>query len=204
MTFLQRMRPKCNHSIKTDAAPIILREKSDLDISRSGRTVEYDEDLSLSCRLGYEFERNMANSIAGRHFKSCLKVRTQSEPLAMVHLKAQSYTPTIIKVPKKVRFDVVEFREYPRIMSDNPSSNGPPIGIGWVYDSKDTVKIDLNIYECAQEGNRRQKKELIIPPHVREAMLREAGYSRKEIARACKLARNDIGRRTASLKKKEV
>ena len=88
-------------------------------------------------------------------------------------------------------------------MSDNPSSAGPPIGIGWRYNPKDTIILDLDIYECECEGNRRIKKEFIIPPYVREDMLREAGYSRNEIALAVKRARKDKGRRSASLRQQK-
>ena len=66
---------------------------------------------------------------------------------------------------EEVRIDKVKFRVYPIILSDNPStSSGPPIGLGWRYDSKETLISDIDSYETIREepGIRRMKMELII------------------------------------------
>ncbi|KAL7529519.1 hypothetical protein ACHAXR_003011, partial [Thalassiosira sp. AJA248-18] len=101
---------------------------------------------------------------------------------------------------KLVRFDTVEFREYGRNLDDNPStSSGPPIGIDWRYDPKDTVVLDVDAYENCREGYRRSKWELAIPPSVREEMLREVGFSRNEIKLVVRSVQKDKDRRNISL-----
>eukprot|EP00571_Detonula_confervacea_P008155 CAMPEP_0172321784 /NCGR_PEP_ID=MMETSP1058-20130122/44300_1 /TAXON_ID=83371 /ORGANISM="Detonula confervacea, Strain CCMP 353" /LENGTH=216 /DNA_ID=CAMNT_0013037379 /DNA_START=10 /DNA_END=660 /DNA_ORIENTATION=+ len=169
----------------------------------SGRTVNMD----LSIHSDYDpFTRPPAKVIgdtsclAGRQLKSCLKVRTQRASLAIkTQLRLPAYTPNIMETAEKVRFYIVEFREYRRVLSDNPSSSGPPIGIGWRYDPKDTVILNLDLYERNREGFRRLRKELAIPPGVREDMLREAGYSHNEITLAVRSAQKVKNRRIASV-----
>ncbi|KAL7535228.1 hypothetical protein ACHAWF_005097 [Thalassiosira exigua] len=82
---------------------------------------------------------------------------------------------------KLVNFDTIEFREYPCVLGDNPSTSaGPPISIGCRYCAEDTVTVDLVYYERGVQG-RRSKRELAIPANVRVDILRGAGYSRSEI-----------------------
>jgi hypothetical protein len=81
---------------------------------------------------------------------------------------------------KKVCFDQVVVRYYDRIVSDNPSvQSGPGIGIGWKY--KRGVRVDVDQWEQAR-GPARSSAELVLPRHVRERILREAGIPQKEIA----------------------
>lgn len=97
-----------------------------------------------------------------------------------------------------VRFDTVEFREYARVLGDNPSTSvGPPVGIGWEYDQE--IILDVDEYEVNNEG-RRTKKEFAMDPITRGDMLREAGYSRREIRLATKMTKKERERRSASLR----
>lgn len=81
---------------------------------------------------------------------------------------------------KKVAFDQVQVRYYERIVSDNPSvQSGVAIGIGWKY--KRGGRVDVDQWEQSR-GPTRSSAELVLPRHVREGMLREAGVSQREIA----------------------
>jgi hypothetical protein len=110
---------------------------------------------------------------------------------------------------KSVRYDTVEFREYPIILCDNPStSSGPPIGLGWAYDPKDTIRTEINAYEAYRDGDgetttqsiKRNKNELRIPPDIREDFLLQLGYSRSEIRSAVELSMKDKKRIQATVK----
>lgn len=186
-------------------------QDNQFDVSCS-RTV--DIDISLRSASNFDPSSRGANIIgdtsclAGRTLKGCLKVETQRDSLSRI-----SHSPSRERVlvtvtegdaestsDKVVGFDSVEFREYPRVLSDNPStSSGPPIGLGWRYDPKETILLDLDSYEACREDTRRTKRELAIPSYFRENMLREAGYSRSEIKAAMKTATKVKQKRRSSI-----
>ena len=86
---------------------------------------------------------------------------------------------------RRISFDVVEIREYNRILADHPAtSNGPPIGLGWNYSPEDTLIIDLETYESYQSDTRRSKRQLVIPSEMRQDMLLAEGYSPSQIAKS--------------------
>ncbi|KAL7525941.1 hypothetical protein ACHAWF_001577 [Thalassiosira exigua] len=180
------------HNFEMESKPMA---KVDFDASAgSSHTADADD----SCRSGCHA------AASGRRAAGCLKVQTQRDSLARI---SSSSGPSValeldpISEQKQVHFDTVEFREYPRILGDNPyTSSGPPIGIGWRYCPEDTVTVDLDLYESGVEGSRRSKQELAIPADVRVDMLREAGYSRMEINAAVKTAREVKKRRGTALK----
>lgn len=138
------------------------------------------------------------DSLGDKHRRSCLKVPTQMESLAIEASVAETLSR------KMVRFASVEFREYTLVLSDNPSTtSGPPIGIGWKYYPEDTVLLDLDEYERGREGHRRTARELSLPPDVRDSMLRNIGYSRKELLDAVRIVGKDKYRRRISLKRQK-
>ena len=203
---------------------LCLTRSNKLDSSGSSETVMTDRySFDSSGHVDAQCPRS-SKLICGRPVASCLKVKTQRESLARISLRFPEDESTMltmesefsdvaplavvykmVRFEKMVRFDTVEFREYARILSDNPSTTaGPPIGLDWRYDPKDTVTLDVNSYESYRDGaesgerTRRTKQELIIPSDVRQEMLREAGYSRQEIAAAVRNARKVKERRTVS------
>lgn len=108
-----------------------------------------------------------------------------------------SLDPT--SLTRRISFDVVEIREYNRILSDNPATtNGPPVGLGWEYSPEDTVRIDLETYESYQSNARRSKRQLAIPSEVRQEMLLAEGYSFGEIAKTVREIRKIRERRNIS------
>eukprot|EP00980_Cylindrotheca_fusiformis_P004473 scaffold953_cov141-Cylindrotheca_fusiformis.AAC.17 len=81
----------------------------------------------------------------------------------------------------RVSFGQVKVREYPRAITDNPAvSDGPPIGIGWDYDTEADYPIDQ--WEGDRMYFRRNHTELLVPRDERHERLVEAGCSEKEIA----------------------
>jgi hypothetical protein len=81
-----------------------------------------------------------------------------------------------------VQFSTVTIRDFPRTIGDNPASSaGLSISIDWKYEAEQTLPLDE--YEERRQP-RRNGREMIMPPQVREAILREAGFSRAEIVRA--------------------
>uniref|UniRef100_A0A7S4MMC9 Uncharacterized protein n=1 Tax=Odontella aurita TaxID=265563 RepID=A0A7S4MMC9_9STRA len=114
-----------------------------------------------------------------------------------------------VEVIKVVRFCSVEIREYARALGDNPSvSSGPPITLRWEHSSVSTM--DLENYESTR-SSRRVKSQMAIPHMTRDDWLREAGYSRSEIADASRAAyemkvqrRKSASQNKAGRKAKEI
>lgn len=169
------------------------KRKYDIDCSKITVQSDFSED-SYTGALDHE----------GRQLlKSCMKVPTQRESLTKQGKKTPAHSAELHPVSEKnrVRFETVEFRQYVRILSDNPStSTGPPIGIGWEFIPEDTIKIDVDLYErgCEDLRLRRRRDELVIPRDLRETMLREVGYSRHDIVNAIRGVQKDKVRRNVS------
>ena len=69
----------------------------------------------------------------------------------------------------------------------NPAtSSGPPLGITWQYEEMGTY--DLNEYEN-QRTRRTLNSELILPRPIRQKILLDCGYTKKEIIKCTKSAR---------------
>lgn len=190
---ITRKRPSRNGSAKEGL--------HEFDTSCSGKTIDAD----ASCRSA-AFDLALDEPGSPRRPRGCLRVHTQRESLTRIATKANETSESgkphdLHTLPEhhQVRFDTVELREYHRALGDNPStSSGPPIGIDWAYDPKRTIVLDVDTYEDERGGSRRAKRDLAIPPHVRVDMLREAGYSRKDITQATRCARRDKDRRIVS------
>merc|ERR1712224_642372 len=85
---------------------------------------------------------------------------------------------------KKIFFDEVMVREYPRILGDNPAvSDGAPVTIDWK--EQDTYMININVYEHTRAPVRRKKrKKLLLSATKRLKILIDAGYNIEEIGEA--------------------
>ena len=87
---------------------------------------------------------------------------------------------------KKVSFAIVQIRYYERILDINPSvTAGPAIAIGWRY--KSGGKLAIEDWEMRKGDNLRRANELLLPKHVREAMLKEVGFTQRDIAEAVRV-----------------
>jgi len=80
----------------------------------------------------------------------------------------------------RISFGQVEFRLYERVLEINPStSSGPSLGLGWRY--HDGVSLSL---KDADTTSRRSARDLVLPRHCRESILRELGYTERQMAQA--------------------
>ena len=86
---------------------------------------------------------------------------------------------------RAVSFDVIEIREYEQTIGDNPSvSSGPAISLSWCYYPECKV-LPLDEYESQREPFRRDKRQMLIPPTVREHILQnEWGVSNAEMLKS--------------------
>ncbi|KAL3915096.1 MAG: hypothetical protein SGILL_005807 [Bacillariaceae sp.] len=83
-------------------------------------------------------------------------------------------------IVKKVDFGEVTLRYYERILTDNPSvQSGPAIGIGWRY--KRAGRFDVDEFEQGRDVPR-SSDDLVLSRPAREKMLKDAGFTQKEIA----------------------
>lgn len=175
-----------------------------------GATVDADADADGTCRTCLDLSDTSCRgegTAAGRQLKSCLSARS----LGLSPSSDDDAEPSADRRrSSSVRFNTVEFREYPIVLGDNPStSSGPPIGIGWEFDTT-TLVSDVDSYEARRDGDggeerrgtlRRSKSELRIPREVRDYMLVRSGYSRQEIRSATQEAKKERDRRFASLRR---
>jgi hypothetical protein len=131
------------------------------------QTIDY-ENVPLSRRV----------SVDGSHCsyserESIMDHSSEGIPVTSQH---QGDAPVV----KKVAFGHVTLRYYERIISDNPAvQSGPAIGIGWRY--KRGGHFDVDEFEQGR-GLSRSSEELVLPRPVREKMLKDAGFTQKEIA----------------------
>lgn len=106
---------------------------------------------------------------------------------------------------KIFRFGTCKVREYPRVLGDNVCMFGAPISISWEHQSE--KEYDLDEYEEAYLQTRRTQTELKMPSKHRDKILREIGYSAKEIQEAIKksnIVRNQRKRTVEMLKMQSV
>jgi len=93
-------------------------------------------------------------------------------------------TEKLVRNTKVVSFSHIQIREHGVCIGDNPAGRkGVPLSIEW--DSLNERKFDIDAYEESRPL-RRAASQLVIPSSVREMMLRNGGYSRKEIQQATK------------------
>jgi len=88
---------------------------------------------------------------------------------------------------RTVSFTSLSIREYPPMISDNPScSFGPPVQLDWDYHAEETQLIDQ--YEESRQPRRANHELLLSYNDRRFLLLKQGGYSRKEVKAAMKEA----------------
>lgn len=101
----------------------------------------------------------------------------------------------------RLRFTTLTIREYPRVLGDNVTVKGAPISLSWRH--QDEKVFEIEEYEEAIQDTRRTQSELKMPSSHRDKILKDSGYSRKEIQEAIKnsnIARNQRRRTVETLK----
>lgn len=119
-------------------------------------------------------------------YKSCLKQKTSSSSTSEDTTK------------KSVSFDSIEVREHCIVLGDNPSvSYGLPVALAWESTSSFIVSVDE--FEDSRIMNRRSESELLLSRLEREALLRSAGYTQRELVSALRSVQKCKRERSASL-----
>mmetsp|Transcript_36208 Transcript_36208/g.79256 ORF Transcript_36208/g.79256 Transcript_36208/m.79256 type:complete len:203 (-) Transcript_36208:4-612(-) len=86
------------------------------------------------------------------------------------------------KSKKSVRFDMIEIREYPYVLGDNPSvSNGPPLSVGW--QSQSQFFVNLEEYDDAK-AEPRSRTEMRFDGMLRVHILQRSGHTMSDIVKA--------------------
>jgi hypothetical protein len=156
----------------TNAFPDGKRVESKLD-ALADESAEYEIPSLIGSEIGdssYVESTSLSIMGDGKSSRSVIP-----EPAAAT--TATTSQGTIIK---KVAFSYVVLRQYERCLSDNPAvQSGPAIGIGWRY--KKGGVFDVDEFEQGR-GVPRSSDELVLSRPVREKILKDAGYSQKEIA----------------------
>jgi hypothetical protein len=117
------------------------------------------------------------------------KAENQKAPAALpVEPEAAKNVTKKASKGKRVRFSVLQIRDYPMRVGDNPAvSKGVPITIDWTHDGEVTVSIDD--YEHSRAGTPpRCMLELRIPPKMRTDILKQLGNSAADMMVGTKVA----------------
>jgi hypothetical protein len=150
-------------------------------LRHSSLRVSNNEVRNRAARLGLleqEPAPRRASALSERRTKSCLSTGKKMDNL------------TFSK--SNVSFDkMIEIREHPRTLGDNPSvSRGPPLALDW-YDEKlgNTIVVELDQYEESRSTQRRSKADLVLSNQERESILtEEVGVTARQLVMAMKEA----------------
>ena len=134
------------------------------------------------------------NSARSSHPDSILKKSS-----SMMHLSANEDTSntsatsvcskasssSASKMKRVASFSTIEIREYNLTLGDNPGGlRGPPVSLDWDHNKHLTQTVKIEVYEDTR-GPRRSKSEMYMDSGFRSFMLmKENGYSMKEIRKA--------------------
>lgn len=103
---------------------------------------------------------------------------------------------------KTVSFSTVEIRDYPIILGDNPAvSHGPAVTIDWKPIS--TVLKTVEMHEATVIVHRRPV-QMAIPLVIREFMLRDIGYTSKELLEATRNINRIKAKRAATVRRLQM
>jgi hypothetical protein len=110
-------------------------------------------------------------------------IATSKRNCRALSLSERSSSSSSVRRPTKVRFDSITIVEFPIVLGVEviPSTGGAPLALG----SKPSreVRLGLDHFECIRPP-RRSKRNLILDPETRTAMLLKSGYSFEAVATA--------------------
>ena len=150
-------------------SPIINKNNYDDDDScTSTRT-----SGSLNTDNNYLLQEDI--SVHNHIHHSCMKT---SKEVTIEERETQKNKMSKKKGVLVVQFSTVHIRQYSLCLGDNPSvSEGPPISLDWNYGDERSYKLEE--YEQQKEG-----EVLRVSSKGRQQILKQIGYSRKEIKEA--------------------
>jgi len=132
----------------------------------------------------------------GERTNLSVPVRQESLFESTVPLRPESLVES---TKKQARFGAVQVRFYEQEVEVNPAvSNGVAVGIGWAYECCTELLIDEWESQKAQDAHR-SPSQLILPRHIRERMLLEAGFTQKDIAHAMRQIRRVKNQRKTTI-----
>lgn len=124
---------------------------------------------------------------------SSTKHAAKAPPPRSALKKQHAQSPVPVTTRSRVKFGMVDIREYPIIPGDNPGGNeGPPITIDWCVQRHVTANIDE--YEKAHPEHR-TPAQCHMPRQVRHELLHKSGFSSEEILNCTKQANIIRGQR---------
>lgn len=110
-----------------------------------------------------------------------------------------------ISIKRTTSFSTLEIREYPITLGDNPGgAQGPPISLDWEHNKKQTKVIPLEMYEELRPP-RRTRHEMHMAHNLRRwRLIREKGYTLKDLEEASRAAEAVRKQRKKSAEPKPV
>jgi hypothetical protein len=101
-------------------------------------------------------------------------------------------------------FSTLEIRSYDITLGDNPGgSHGAPVSLSWDYNPDNIIKVDLETYEKTRP-QRRARSEMYMSGSIRMFLLmKNKGYSLREIEAAAKDAEKLRKKRQNTIKKEQ-
>lgn len=113
-----------------------------------------------------------------------LKVATQKESEQRRLSGSSTGGSTSEKKAEHVGFKMLFIKEFLPVIGDNPCvRNGPPIGLDWKTARDDEIVLSIEDYE-SNRAPRRSGINLVLPRNIRERILMDQGYARKDFAKA--------------------
>jgi hypothetical protein len=114
---------------------------------------------------------------------SCL---ASNRPSSKTWSRRQYSTSAVVqKLKKRVRFGAVRVRYHQRILDINPAvTSGAAIGLGWRHKREELMSVDK--WELKRSEGR--STDILLSRHLRESMLKNLGYTQKDIAQATRVA----------------
>lgn len=168
-------------------------------LSSAGENIEDESSLLKKSTSMLNF--NVDNHVElPQVYKHCGKKKPKKSILKNSVSKSES------KEMKRVTsFSHLEIREYNLALGDNPGGkDGPPISLDWNYCPKSTIRVDIDRYEESRPP-RRTRHEMYMPGSLRMwTLMKEMGYTLREIQDASNLAASVRKKREKSIKYEKI
>lgn len=168
-------------------------------LSSAGENIEDESSLLKKSTSMLNF--NVDNHVElPQVYKHCGKKKPTKSILKNSVSKSES------KEMKRVTsFSHLEIREYNLALGDNPGGkDGPPISLDWNYCPKSTIRVDIDRYEESRPP-RRSRHEMYMPGSLRMwTLMKEMGYTLREIQDASNIAASVRKKREKSIKYEKI
>ena len=189
-------------SVKVTPSPDTSYHEILLDVGDEKKDDSEPQDLLVTSSKALDLQRS-SHSNGTKPIKSCMKKVSSycnldstsfhndsiSIPSVGNDLQSQSSNKSNNSTMKRVTsFSNIEIREYDIVIGDTIPHDGPPVSIGWNYDEGQVRRFDLEYYEKTRAA-RRTRSQMYMGSKLRMFLLmKDQGYSAKEIEQASKNA----------------